>query len=470
MVENKETEPESEKDTGKKTVFIDVILNDIRYCGDVEVDKDGNVDLKDIMPVDSARTAYIGSRVVATVVNILKATALATAGEGYDANIRKCHISGWYGFANEMVVLADGEYAYRTLTVEWEGEYYDRNETEEHQLRRGDGSREWVRAPESFWNSRYYCSSCECYIEYDEDYYGSDECIYCREERRNSSIIEGYSESHEHKPIYFGSYKGDFVGLGFELEVDCEEDDECDNEETAEGLCSACGLDEDEMRFAHDGSLNYGFECISQPHTVKDFWDKADKWRKMLRYLAHAGYTSHNAGTCGLHVHVSREMFGKNEEEQDRAISKVYAFFDENWSDLVKVSRRTNFDFCDKNKLRYEEYQDTSKSLYAKWKKTRKGGSHYVALNNGNYHTFEYRLGRGTLNAWSFFAWIDLVLTITKNARRITIEKVTSNDLLSWLGGIKESTAKYIYKRGAFRDAMKALYPAVEWESDMTDN
>lgn len=97
-------------------------------------------------------------------------------------------------------------------------------------------------------------------------------------------------------------------------------------------------------------------------------------------------------------------------------------------------------------------------------------GSHYVALNNGNYHTFEYRLGRGTLNAWSFFAWIDLVLTITKNARRITIEKVTSNDLLSWLGGIRESTAKYIYKRGAFRDAMKALYPAVEWESDLTDN
>lgn len=469
MVENKETEPESVNDTGKKTVFIDVILNDIRYCGDVDVDKNGNVDLKDILS-DSSRTAYIGCRIVATVENILKATALATAGEGYDTNVRKCCISGWYGFYNEMVILTNGEDAYEALTVEWEGEHYDRADTEEHQLRRGNGDREWVRAPESYWNNRYFCDHCDCYIEYDEDYYGDDECVYCHEERQSESIIEGYSESHDHRPIFFGSYKGEFVGLGFELEVDCDEDGECDNEETAQGLCSACGLEENEMRYAHDGSLNYGFECISQPHTVKDFWDKAEKWRKMLKYLSNAGYTSHNAGTCGLHVHVSRGMFGKNEEEQDRAISKVYAFFDENWEDLARVSRRTDFGYCEKNRLRFEEYQDNSKSLYAKWKKARKGGSHYVALNNGNCHTFEYRLGRGTLNAWSFFAWIDLVLTITKNARRITIEKVTSNDLLSWLGGIRESTAKYIYKRGAFRAAMKALYPAVEWECDLTDN
>lgn len=469
MVENKETEtePESENDTGKKTVFIDVILNSIRYCGDVEVDKDGNVDLKDLVE-DNSRTAYIGCCIVTTVANVLKATALATAGEGYDANVKKCSICGWYGFVREMVVLANGNWAYRELTVEWEGEYFDRADTEEHQLRHGDGSIQWVRAPDSYWHNRYFCSHCECFIEYDEDYYGDDECIYCHEERQ-SEVIEGYSESHDHRPIYFGSYKGDFVGFGFELEVDCDEDDDCDNEATAEGLCSACGLDEDEMRYAHDGSLNYGFECISQPHTVKDFWDKAEKWRKMLKYLARAGYTSHNAGTCGLHVHVSRGMFGKTEEEQDRAISKVYAFFDENWHDLARVSRRTDFNYCDKNKLRYDEDTDDKASLYAKWKKARKGGSHYVALNNGNEHTFEYRLGRGTLNAWSFFAWIDLMLTITKNARRITIEKVTSNDLLSWLGGIKESTAKYIYKRGAFREAMKALYPSVEWESDLTD-
>jgi hypothetical protein len=62
------------------------------------------------------------------------------------------------------------------------------------------------------------------------------------------------------------------------------------------------------------------------------------------------------------------------------------------------------------------------------------------------------------------------MLTITKNARRITINKVNSNDIVSWLGGIKESTAKYIYKRGAFRPAVLALYPSIEWETDLTDN
>jgi hypothetical protein len=110
---------------------------------------------------------------------------------------------------------------------------------------------------------------------------------------------------------------------------------------------------------------------------------------------------------------------------------------------------------------------------YNKWKenvKINKSQNHYVALNNGNRATFEYRLGRGTLNAWSFFSWIDLMLTITKNAKRITVNKVNSNDIVSWLGGIKESTAKYIYKRGAFRQAVLSLYPSIEWETDLTDN
>ena len=244
-----------------------------------------------------------------------------------------------------------------------------------------------------------------------------------------------------------------------------------DNYDTAQNLCEECGLEENEMRYAYDGSLNYGFECISQPHTVKDFWDKADKWRKMLSYLSGRGYESHNPGTCGLHVHVSRTMFGSNQEEQDKAIAKVYTFFD-NWDDLVKVSRRRDTGYCAKNHMPDTVSREKG-TKYNKWKKsinTLNAMGHYVALNNRNTATFEYRLGRGTLNAWSFFSWIDLMLTITKNARRITVNKVNSNDVVSWLGGIRESTAKYIYKRGAFRQAVLALYPSIEWETDLTDN
>jgi hypothetical protein len=167
-------------------------------------------------------------------------------------------------------------------------------------------------------------------------------------------------------------------------------------------------------------------------------------------------------------------MFGKTKAVQDSAIAKVYTFFDDNWEDIVKVSRRRSFHYCNKNNLCSDDYDAVSEgktTKYECWKKVAKyAGGHGVALNNSNTATFEYRLGRGTLNAWSFFSWIDFVLTITKNAKRITVEKVNTNDILSWLGGISESTAKYIYKRGAWQKEMVALYPNIEWEQDLIDN
>ena len=63
----------------------------------------------------------------------------------------------------------------------------------------------------------------------------------------------------------------------------------------------------------------------------------------------------------------------------------------------------------------------------------------------------------------------DYLVKVPENARRITVEKVETNDLISWLGGIKETTAKYIYKRGAFRSQMLTLYPNIEWEQDLIE-
>ena len=46
------------------------------------------------------------------------------------------------------------------------------------------------------------------------------------------------------------------------------------------------------------------------------------------------------AGTCGLHVHVSRLAFGETEEQQDTAIARVLYFFEKHWEELLKFSRR----------------------------------------------------------------------------------------------------------------------------------
>ena len=469
----------SEKIT--KEVEIDIRVNGINYSGTVIVtqdnyDSDPSFDFGG-MEVPESLNAYCDGCYIGKVKRLLEWEAMYQADIG---DMKTCIVTGYHVDVNDDDIVyleTDEEYCFEVFAYyfePWE-EWVLASETDERRVS-FTGESEYFTAPLSYWDDLYYCEDCDCYVrpEYWNNEYAC--CRWCAEEKESSRIIEDYTVSHNHEPIFFGDYDSeeDFAGIGFELEVDCNSSNSYKNEAVAANLCYEAGLDNDEMRFAHDGSLNYGFECISQPHTVKDFWDKQEKWSKMLKYLASEGYRSHDTSTCGLHVHVSRKMFGKDKDTQDIAISKVYTFFDENWDDLVKVSRRKCFSYCDKNKLNQDDYVEVDNGYatkYDKWKhKSKYERGHYVALNNGNRTTFEYRLGRGTLNPWSFFSWIDLIVTITKNARRITVTKVNSNDLVSWLGGIKETTARYIYKRGAFKDTMVALFPSIEWEHSTVDN
>lgn len=443
-------------------VNLDVEVYGYPFVGEVIVDTD--TEFVDFQGIEvPRREIYYRGYYIGLLENILKATAISEA--GLYETVSCCEETGLWGFNEDMVRVEDRDiYVFEGLCTEWNGEYYLSDDCRSETVRRDYGPEE-VFAPDWYWsNDMFYCDSCNCYIA-EDDYYGDGECVYCHED--NDSIIEDYCASHDNEPIFFGEYKGEFVGLGFELEVDCNYSTSRKNNEVARELASRSGLSDDEIRFAHDGSLDNGFEIISQPHTVKKFWECQNEWKKMLEILDEEGYKSHNTTTCGLHVHVSRTMFGKTESEQVSAIAKVFQFFEQNWEELVKVSRRKGFRYCEKNA--HDDFSDTSN--YQKWRcyaKSKQGG-HYVALNNRNEDTFEYRLGRGTLNSWSFFSWIDLMLTITKNAKRITVNKVETNDLMSWLGGIKESTAKYIYKRGVWQDTILALFPSIEWETDLVE-
>ena len=484
MEEEEKTEvPEAVKADGDTInwpvdVAVDIVLNSTRYSRTVKVYEDANVDFGDMNTegVVFYTDANEGIEHTAVLVSTaLRGAALHKSGL-FDGNVAQCYKTGLWLPKDVLVITRDGKYLARNLASDFRDEWYYRGDGTYENYRDEEGYRDCFWAPEWYWDDLYYCDNCQCYVQ-NEQYHGDGRCYFCWEEEHRRHVIEGYSESHDHNehPVLFGEYKDEehFAGFGFELEVDTTDVPDENNDDVAANLCSECGLEENEMRFARDGSLNFGFECISEPHTVKDFWSKADKWRKMLTYLAYHGYESHNPGTCGLHVHVSRNMLGNTLSEQSSAIAKIYTFFDMNWDDLVKVSRRRDFGYCKKNIMSDSaKYKTKAETMYEKWRvdASRRSQNHYVALNNGNTNTFEYRLGRGTLNAWSFFSWIDLILTITKNARRITVGKVETNDLISWLGGITESTARYIYKRDAFRDQMLTLYPNIEWEGDITDS
>lgn len=302
-----------------------------------------------------------------------------------------------------------------------------------------------------------------------------------------TGIISGY-HSNDIKQHLYGLLKNqsatDFKGFGFELEVDKSDIDgsykSLYNNLVAHAIINNTGLEKDEVFFETDGSLDNGFEIISQPHTIAAFYEKTDSWKMMLDILSDATFKSHNAYTCGLHIHVSKTWFGSSERQQNFHIGKIYKFFDTYWTDLLKASRRDTSStyYCNKNatNIKCREENRRHKTESHAWQAQAKydhdtrhdSDSHHNALNNSNYNTFEIRLGRGTLNKASFFAWIDLVLNIVKNSSKGCNRLISARD---WLDGIKPSTAMYLLKRKSFTDAIKILHNDVyELYNNQTDS
>mgnify|MGYP002623573382 CR=1 FL=1 len=307
----------------------------------------------------------------------------------------------------------------------------------------------------------FYCEGCGQTVHY--DYWNSDAemCDECAGEQGGvMSYHWHHSNFYENKNTLFMP-KGKMIRLGSAevkdtcgLELEVSKSNKDGQEDTIDAL-NALQAAENEFYYEQDGSLDDGgFEIITGVHTFQSL--KEMKWEKILEVLRENGYSSHDGGLCGLHIHVGRQYFGRDDNEQSNAIGKIYAFYSLFWDDLVKASRRENFTYCHHP---FEEYDGCSinsrlksnkmavrKKIFEKAKN--KDGSHGLALNNSNHGTFEFRLGRGTLNYASFMAWIDFTLTIAKNSRKIAIKSLA--DIDKWLSGISSDTAFYLQKRHAF--------------------
>ena len=147
----------------------------------------------------------------------------------------------------------------------------------------------------------------------------------------------------------------------------------------------------------------------------------------------HQGYRSHQTSTCGLHLHVNRNAFSDNQEEQDEVISRILYFVEHHWNELLKFSRRSEYTM-NRWAARYG-YEHTPKAIMDKAKKG--GNGRYAAVNLCNYHTVEFRLFRGTLKYNTFIATIQLVNRICDAAMYNTDDSIAK---LSWSDFVAEVT------------------------------
>lgn len=256
----------------------------------------------------------------------------------------------------------------------------------------------------------WHCPECDCYFRERDFYHRYGVCRSCAS---NYSIIRGWHDSKGEFHTVFtdaDTLRDRMLTLGFEWEIDRYHYEHGLNDETA------CYIDRhypNRFVFENDCSLDYGYEIITHPHTLRALRELDIE--SIAEYLESYEYVSHDKGTCGLHVHFSTNFLGDYEDTRRESLYNVIMFYEYNFEYMLELSRRERYrGYADMNSR--ENCFDLSDDIDSVIDDNI-DGSRYVAVNCTNFYrgsesTIEFRLGRGTLDADTLRAWIDIHLAI----------------------------------------------------------
>jgi hypothetical protein len=274
-----------------------------------------------------------------------------------------------------------------------------------------------------------YCEDC------DESLCGDDPCAERHVDRcpyRDTDGIHNYSYVPQafnflgHGPRY----------MGVELEIDGAG-------ESGEHAREILNFSDEEQLFyiKSDSSLDSGLEIVTHPATLAHHMDVMP-WQEITDTARALGYRSHSAGTCGLHVHVSRAALGRSFKAQELTVSRLLILIWRHWAELWKFSRRRSDNWC------RQQYHEDKVSRYGLDDAKQQG--RYTALNLTNDATIEFRLFRGTLNMTTLRATLQLVDVLLDVSKTRSIAWIARS---SWLDIIEAGfqhpeLMTYLDKRG----------------------
>lgn len=258
-------------------------------------------------------------------------------------------------------------------------------------------------------NDYYECTECgriiHCNIAYYDEY---DEEYYCEDCQTSCGIIHEYGFKPD--PVFYGH--DDTLYMGVELEIDHGEDRHC---------CARDLNHHGEIYLKSDSSLDNGFEIVSHPCTLE--YHKG-LWGDITEIALSNGFESHDARTCGLHVHMNRDYFGVSDTAQNYNIGKLILLMNKHWDNMVKFSRRTMNQLESwANRVELEaEQNETPQTMELKVKD--KEGNRYVAVNLCNTYTVELRLFNGSLRKETVLATLEMCRNMAKAAKDWTLPQV----------------------------------------------
>lgn len=262
-------------------------------------------------------------------------------------------------------------------------------------------------------------------------------CPRCESRHRPVRVITGYHHYNNNTPVWvFRSLKEVDVFKDLFMGIELEIDGGGENNNKAIQITTALGYsaqDSNEFKCTTDGSLNDGFEIISMPATYEYHLTKYD-WDAGMKKAASLGYSSHDANTCGLHIHVNRSYFTQSIENPETS-TVLLMCNNRGW--LEKFSRRTRWGYCDfkgdRRTFKVEDFKTTNRQNDSTETVLRSIVSdchgHGCMVNFGNHATIEFRLFRGTLKHKTFVATLQLVKMMCYAIKHFRKEQLTNVDL-----------------------------------------
>ena len=249
-------------------------------------------------------------------------------------------------------------------------------------------------------------------------------------------------------------WKTKIIFYGFELEIDrnvkCDRENEWSEkivDELPSTYCKKdCSLDK--------GGSYSGIEIVSHPATLAWYEERKSQFDSCFDMLKEGGWLSHDAGTCGLHVHISLHAL---EEANPWAVNNMLFLVDRFWDKLVKFSRRTEYQLN-----RWARRYSIARGTYEEIKNMAKREcDRYMSVNLQNEHTVEIRMFRGTLNTETFFATLQLIDTMVKRCIEIGND-VRKLQAMSWEEFVASDHAElnsYLKRRGLTEGSVEEPEP-----------
>lgn len=269
-----------------------------------------------------------------------------------------------------------------------------------------DGHESWCGGCAESWTEGW-CDRHECY-ETDMCYSSSghvhsyDYDPYC-----------GWQYNGMDLPITYENVK-QHVFFGVELEIESRGDGIDDGAVAVlEHFNKSTHVDDEKVVYLkQDGSIEDGFEIVTQPMTFE--YAMGLDWSILTR-LSGMGFRSWNGGACGLHVHVSRTAF------QDRQhLWKFTQLINGNSRECAKLAGR------DSGRWSNFDKQGSSKAVLGK-----QFAERYQAVNLQNSRTVEIRIFRGSLRVERVAMAIQFAESCIEYTKDLTINQV-ARGALAW--------------------------------------